>query len=145
MLAGWLFGAYHAWREHSSEEALNALLLPPYGIYMSLEYEWRHKNEVKSIMKGVDGGIPREELCRDDDATYRKSRLTREQYEIWCSCSSEMIEAHIENEAGGGAKARSSSRSLQQVVKQAQQSCYSTARYLGAPMPGVPEGDAAIE
>jgi len=113
-------------------------------LYLAIEYETRHKNVVKSIVRGMDGDVAREQLCLDDDATYRESGLTREQYDIWCACTAQMIEAGLAEEiARFGEGSQSVSNRRGRIVKRARQSCYSTARYLGMPIlvaPGDNEG-----
>ncbi len=48
----WLFGAYHAWQDHTTNQALVATLFPPYGIWMAIEDELEHRGKIDWQSRG---------------------------------------------------------------------------------------------
>jgi len=127
-LACWLFGSIHAWGEHSTREAAGALLFPPYGLYMAVEYELGHRPDARQVFTTTFT----REACLADAAMFGRSGLSREQYDVWCSCSTRMI-------ADGSSRAEAefirqngkNSTEFGRLVRHARQSCYATSRYLG--------------
>lgn len=112
-----------------------AALLPPYGIYMAAEYELLHKREVDSIMKDAGDDMSHVQICLDDAETFRSSGLSREQYEIWCDCSTQMIAANVTpEEIAYNKKHGRSSPQFKRQTERARQSCYATVKYLAVPV-----------
>jgi hypothetical protein len=122
----WLFGAYHAWQDHTADQALMAAVLPPYGIWMAIEYELEHR--------GAIDWESRAQNCRENDAVRLRSGLPREQYGIWCDCTWQMVaESPVWSKRRFWLGNRRDSREFEALVKYARGSCFSSARYLAAP------------
>lgn len=134
LAATWLYGAYHAWQSHDGGVAVTALLLPPYGIYMAVEQELGHPDAGAAKVQRGARVMSAQQLCREDAETFEKTGLSREQYDVWCDCSWQMIaDGFTPAEAAYLKENQQNSPGFQRLMKQARESCYSTARYLGAP------------
>jgi len=123
----WLFGAYHAWQDHTANQALVAALFPPYGIWMTFENELEHRGRIDWQSRAQN--------CRENDAVQLRSGLTRKQYGVWCECTWQMIaEWPMQSDKSSWLGERRNSREFQLLIQQARGSCFSSARYLGAPL-----------
>jgi len=123
----WLFGAYHAWQDHTTNQALVAVLFPPYGVWMTIEKELEHRGQIDWQSRAQN--------CRENDAVHLRSGLTREQYGIWCDCTWQMIaEWPMRSDKPSWLGNRRNSREFQVLIQRARGSCFSSARYLAAPL-----------
>lgn len=125
----WLFGAWHAWQDHTLKQALTASLVPPYGAWMAIEYELEHRGSID--------WESRAQSCREDQADQLRSGLTPAQYGIWCDCTWQMIaESPVRSKNRSWLGNRRNPEEFQALIQQARGSCYSSARYLAVPPMG---------
>jgi len=111
--------------------------LPPYGLYLAVESEFAHRADPSRPVRGgidVDAAAA---ACVTEAEFFAGSRLTREQYAIWCRCSAQMIaDGFTQAEAEYVRENRANSPQFARHIVRARQSCYATSRYLGGePVP----------
>lgn len=92
LIALWIYGAYHAYKDHEVSHAAAALFLPPYGLYMAAEQSFGHS--VGSVAdRSPAFSLPVAEMieanaasCRESESWRRRTDLTEEQFAAFCTC-----------------------------------------------------------
>jgi hypothetical protein len=140
LITSWLFGSLHAFQAHGTTSAAISLLVPPYGVYMALEQEIGHERQSPEEMMAPNRERDIAALakrCSDQTEARERSGLSQDAYDMWCMCTFRMAMDNLpEGENEYVAQNGRNSPQFAPILAQAQNSCFSSAHYLGAPNDG---------
>ena len=96
-------GVFHAFNHHGTTHAAVSFLIFPYAWYLSAEQFWHTESQDKYNNIKVDGEKGAIDhlttQCIANDAEFKRSRLTRNEYVRFCECYwARMVEEYPENE-----------------------------------------------
>lgn len=136
LIASWLYGVFHTYRDHNGVQAVVALLIPPYGLYMAAEPSFGHGDGIgESFDLPVSEMIQKSAaLCETSDALQRELGLDDEKFAEFCTCAwTSIIDNFPANENEYVDQYGKNSPQLEQVKKDAMDSCRARSQYLPAP------------
>jgi hypothetical protein len=132
----WLFGILHAYEVHDRSAAILAAVIPPYGLYMTLEASFAEHPELTSPGAG-DPSIVRSTLdlrnrCLSDSKSREMLKFSEPQYEVFCLCISDFVgEIYTDSETEYVNVHGENSPEFRKKSQDSIQNCLASARYLG--------------
>lgn len=100
LISSWLFGVLHTFRAHGMTQAVIALVLPPYGVYMLAEQSISHSDSADVAPRvTVDELIEKNvTACRSSIELKLQAGFSDEQMAVFCRCVWRLV---IENFPAG--------------------------------------------
>lgn len=88
LISSWLFGAFHAYRDHGTAQGIGALIFPPYGVFMLAEQSVSHTDAGAdptrmSVAELIDKNAA---ACRSSADLKQQFGFSDDQAAVFCQC-----------------------------------------------------------